>query len=95
MRITAMVTLVAVTGMSEQAVAHPGARADVETTAKRIEAIIHGEGRPGDIVVSASDPAVSYRVLKNGLIKRSNDRFGTSEVRGPVRRWYKDHQHAR
>lgn len=95
MRVLAMASLLALAATTEQAAAHPAARADVETTAKRIEAIIHGKGRPGDVVVSASDPAVSYRVLENGLIKRSDDRFGTSEVRGPVQRWDKNHQHAR
>ncbi len=66
-----------------------------QSTAQRIEAVIHGEGKPGDVVVSRSDPAISYRVLDNGLIKRTDKRYGTSEVRGPIRRWYKNHDHAR
>ncbi|BCH22116.1 hypothetical protein MesoLjLc_18590 [Mesorhizobium sp. L-8-10] len=95
MKYLVIALLLAVPMTARQALAHPAARPGVEATAKRIEAIIHGEGRPGDVVVSASDPAVSYRVLENGLIKRSNDRFGTSEVRGPVQRWDRNHRHAR
>lgn len=66
-----------------------------ETTTRQIEAIIHGEGKPGDVVVSTSDPAVSYTVLENGLIKRMNDRYSTMEVRTPIPRRFKNHDHSR
>ncbi len=78
----------------QQASAHVPAR-PAQSTGQKIEALIHGEGKPGDVVVSTSDPAVSYRVLDNGLIKRTDERYGTSEVRGPVQRWYKNHDHSR
>ncbi len=77
------------------AMAHAPSTGPATATARQIEAIIHGEGKPGDVVRSSSDRAVSYTVLDNGLIKRTNERYGTSEVRGPVRRWYKNHDHGR
>ncbi len=78
----------------QQASAHVPAR-PAQSTGQRIEALIHGEGKPGDVVVSTSDPAISYRVLDNGLIKRTDKRFGISEVRSPVQRWNKNHDHSR
>ncbi len=94
MRLLVLASATAGLLITQQVTAQP-MRESAESTAKRIEAIIHGEGKPGDVVVSTSDPAVSYRVLENGLIKRTNDRYGTSEVRGPVQRWDKNHRHAR
>lgn len=94
MRYLAVAMVIAAALAEQQALAHPLSTAS-EPTIKQIEAIIHGKGKPGDTVVSASDPSISYTVLDNGLIKRSNARFGTSEVRAPVQDGWRDHQNSR
>jgi hypothetical protein len=43
----------------------------------KANAILQGHGRPGDTAVSTSNPEVSFRVLNNGLVERTNARFGT------------------
>jgi hypothetical protein len=43
----------------------------------RLNAILQGHGQPGDTATSASNPEVSFRVLENGLIERTNARYGT------------------
>lgn len=93
MRYPAIGLILGTTLMAGQAMAHP--LSNVESTGKQIDAIIHGKGKPGDSVVSASDSSVTYTVLDNGLIQRTNSRFGTSEVRAPVQDWWQDHENSR
>ena len=91
MRYLAIGTILGATIMAGQAVAHPMADATASTAAQ-IEAIIHGKGKAGDSVTSSSDPSITYTVLENGLIKRTNAHFGTTEVRAPVQDWWQDHE---
>lgn len=43
----------------------------------QLNAILQGHGQPGDTAISRSNPDVSFRVLDNGLIERTNARYGT------------------
>ncbi|WP_439604237.1 hypothetical protein [Shinella sp.] len=49
----------------------------------KLNAIVQGHGQPGDIAVSTSNPEVSFRVLDNGLVERTNSRFGTVSYVNP------------
>lgn len=41
-------------------------------------------GKPGDTAVSVSNPEVTYRVLKNGMVERTNSRFDTTTYIDPT-----------
>lgn len=46
-------------------------------TASPIAKITKGHGNPGDTASATSDPDVTFRVLDNGKIERTNSRYGT------------------
>lgn len=50
---------------------------------QRIEAMLQGEGKPGEVVVSSSNPDVVYTFLPNSWIEKKNTRYGTVEYRRP------------
>jgi hypothetical protein len=79
------------------AIAHPlGASADRNSAAsnvQRIDALYRGEGKPGDVVRSVSNPDVVFRVTATGSIERSNERFGIVEIQRPRSIWQKDYNY--
>lgn len=52
-------------------------------TASPVDKITQGHGSPGDAVTANSDPQVSFRVLPNGKVERTNQRYGTTSVSDP------------
>lgn len=49
----------------------------------RLNAILQGHGQPGETVTSRSNPEISFRVLVNGLVERTNARYGTVSIVNP------------
>ena len=52
-------------------------------TSSGIDKILQGHGSPGDAAKSVSNPDVSYRVLPNGKIEKTNDRYDRVEIVKP------------
>ncbi|CDZ71986.1 Hypothetical protein NGAL_HAMBI2610_36020 [Neorhizobium galegae bv. orientalis] len=66
------------------AVASPAlANGPLASGASQVDAIFQGHANPGDAAVATSDRAVTFRVLDNGAVKRTNKRFGTVSVTDP------------
>lgn len=76
-------TLPNVDTMPTQAIPNGPARS--ASAAQRIQAILQGEGEPGEVVVSSSNPDVVYTLLPNGWIEKKNTRYGTAEYSRPRR----------
>lgn len=51
--------------------------------ASPIAKITRGHGNAGDTATSASNPEVSFQVLDNGMVERTNSRFGTTTIIDP------------
>lgn len=51
--------------------------------ASPIAKIVQGHGNTGDAATSASNPETSFRVLDNGMVERTNSRFGTTAIIDP------------
>lgn len=49
-----------------------------------IARITQGHGEPGETATAASDPDVTFRVLDNGKVERTNRRYGTVSYIDPV-----------
>ncbi|MEX4010019.1 hypothetical protein [Neoaquamicrobium sediminum] len=49
----------------------------------RLNAILQGHGQPGETATSRSNPEISFRVLANGLVERTNERYGTVSIMNP------------
>lgn len=58
-------------------------------TASPVDKITQGHGSPGDAATANSDPQVSFRVLPNGKVERTNQRYGTTSVSDPYLDWRK------
>ncbi|CAD0216676.1 hypothetical protein AGRHK599_LOCUS4939 [Rhizobium rhizogenes] len=43
----------------------------------KLNAIVRGHGELGDTVISTSNPDVSFRLLENGVVERTNSRYNT------------------
>ncbi|MCQ4633387.1 hypothetical protein GB927_025330 [Shinella sp. CPCC 100929] len=52
-------------------------------TASPIAKITQGHGNPGESASSTSDPDVSFRVLDNGKVERTNSRYGSVSIIDP------------
>lgn len=52
-------------------------------TSSDVDKILQGHGSAGDSARSASNPDVSYRVLANGNIEKTNGRYARTEVVRP------------
>lgn len=52
-------------------------------TSSGVDKILQGHGSAGDAAKSASNPDVSYRVLANGNIEKTNGRYGRTEIVRP------------
>ncbi|WCJ62925.1 hypothetical protein [Agrobacterium tumefaciens] len=52
--------------------------------ASPVAKITENHGKPGDSAVSISNPEVTYRVLKNGMVERKNSRFDTTTYIDPT-----------
>jgi hypothetical protein len=51
--------------------------------ASHVDAIVQGHGKPGETAVAKSNSNVTFRVLDNGIVERTNKRFGTVSVTDP------------
>lgn len=60
-------------------------------TAQRIDQIMRGEGEPGEVVRSTSNPEIVFTVMPNGAIERRNERYGTTEYKRPRSPWQRDY----
>lgn len=49
-----------------------------------IARITQGHGQPGETATSVSDPDVTFRVLDNGKVERTNSRYGTVSYIDPI-----------
>jgi hypothetical protein len=48
-----------------------------------LDRILQGHGSVGDTAKSVSNPHISYRVLPNGNIEKTNDRYSRVEIVKP------------
>jgi hypothetical protein len=60
---------------------------------QRIDALYRGEGKPGDVLHSVSNPDVVFRVTASGSIERRNERFDIVETQRPHSIWRKDYNY--
>jgi hypothetical protein len=51
--------------------------------ASPIARITQGHGSPGESATSQSDPNVTFRVLDNGWVERTNSRYGLRSIIDP------------
>lgn len=66
------VSLIAVVAFTSNALA----TSLLNETASPIAKITQGHGNPGDTASATSDPDVTFRVLENGKVERTNSRYG-------------------
>ncbi|WP_430254719.1 hypothetical protein [Neorhizobium sp. DAR64872/K0K18] len=59
------------------------ANGPISARASDVDKIVQGHGKPGDTANAKSD-AVTFEVLGNGLVKRTNTRYGTVSVIDPA-----------
>ncbi len=52
--------------------------------ASKADAIAKGHGRAGDSAVATSDASVSFEVLENGSVRRTNSKFNTVSIIDPA-----------
>jgi len=64
----------------------------INPDASQISRITQGHGQPGETATASSDPNVSFRVLDNGWIERSNKKYGTVTITDPRREWKRTHE---
>lgn len=64
-------------------------------TASPIAKITQGHGNPGDAASSATDPDVSFRVLDNGKVERTNSRYGSVSIIDPMADYQRKNRKAR
>ncbi|MCT7664210.1 hypothetical protein [Shinella kummerowiae] len=60
------------------------ANTTLSETASPISKITQGHGASGDTASSSSDPDVSFRVLDNGKVERTNSRYGIVSTIDPM-----------
>ncbi len=61
-------------------------------TASPIAKITQGHAAPGDTASSVSDPNVSFRVLDNGKVERTNSRYGSVTILDPAADYQKSNR---
>lgn len=71
--------LIIVAAMTSTALANSGSN----STNSDVSKILQGHGSSGDTARSASNPDVSYRVLPNGNIEKTNSRYNRVEIVKP------------
>jgi hypothetical protein len=79
----ATITLLLFAAASASASANRGMNA----TSSVLGSIVQGHGKPGDTARSLSDPDVTFRVLDNGKVERTNERLGTVSITNPKTEW--------
>lgn len=52
--------------------------------ANAVDKIVQGHGRPGESAVASSDRSVSFEVLPDGRLRRTNAKFGTVTFSDPA-----------
>jgi hypothetical protein len=64
------------------------------SNAARIEALFRGQGQPGDVIRSVSNPDVVFTVMENGTVQRRNERYDTVDYRRPLLPGERDPNHS-
>ncbi|MQU73580.1 hypothetical protein FB009_12029 [Sinorhizobium medicae] len=65
------------------ATSNASANGPISPRASDVDKIVQGHGNPGDTANAKSD-AVTFEVLGNGLVKRTNTKYGTVSVFDPA-----------
>ncbi len=52
--------------------------------ASNADRIVQGHGRTGESTVASSDPSVSFEVLADGRVRRTNTKYGTVTFSDPA-----------
>ncbi len=75
--------------------ADPGASPNsAASNAARIEGLFRGQGQPGDVIRSVSNPDVVFTVMENGTVERRNQRYDTVDYRRPLLPGERDPNHS-
>ena len=59
------------------------ANGPLSARASDVDRIVQGHGKPGDVANAKSD-AVTFEVLNNGVVKRTNTKYGTVSFIDPA-----------
>lgn len=51
--------------------------------ASKVDRIVQGHGRPGETAVAKSGQSVSFEVLADGRVRRTNTKYGTVTISDP------------
>ncbi|MGV1788586.1 MULTISPECIES: hypothetical protein [Agrobacterium] len=49
-----------------------------------VDRIVQGHGRPGESAVASSDRSVTFEVLADGRVRRTNAKYGTVTISNPA-----------
>lgn len=79
MKTTIGLALIVVAAMTSSTFANSGSN----PTSSDVDKILQGHASGGDTARSTSNPDVSYRVLANGNIEKTNSRYNRIEVTKP------------
>lgn len=52
--------------------------------ASNVDRIVQGHGQPGESAVASSDRSVTFEVLPDGRVRRTNATYGTVSISNPV-----------
>ncbi|KKX29443.1 hypothetical protein [Rhizobium sp. LC145] len=63
------------------------ANGSLSPAASQVDKIVQGHGNPGEIATASSDPNVTFEVLGNGKVQRTNKQFGTVTILDPKQEW--------
>ncbi len=75
--------------------ADPGSSpSSAASNAARIEGLFRGQGQPGDVIRSVSNPDVVFTVMENGTVERRNERYDTVDYRRPLLPGERDPNHS-
>tara|TARA_R110000751_G_scaffold66587_3_gene135933 strand:- start:15 stop:290 length:276 start_codon:yes stop_codon:yes gene_type:complete len=66
------------------------ANSGMNGTFSPLDKIVQGHAAPGETATSVSNPEVKFRVLANGMVERTNEKFGTTSVIDPRTQWNKN-----
>lgn len=80
-----MKSMIALTMIISSIVAtQASATGTLSANANAVDRITQGHGQPGDTASSRSDPSVTFEVMQDGRVKRTNGKFGTVSISNPV-----------
>ncbi|KQZ59737.1 hypothetical protein ASD54_23425 [Rhizobium sp. Root149] len=53
-------------------------------SAGKVGRIVQGHGKAGETALASSDPSVTFETLANGLVRRTNTKYGTVTYLDPA-----------